>query len=238
MKPVNLLSAGPLLLLVGGVALAQLAAVRPLTGFTMYAGSAPLGILVAVGLFVARLGFKIPVPWWAIVLSLAPAVVVVISAIPAIRYPRINDVTTDLNEPPQFAAALEIPENRGRDMSFPPEFATLIRDAYPELQSVRVPVKGVKDVDALYQRVEELARSREDWNLSRTDSDSRTLEGTATTSLFRFKDDFVVRIRHEGDLALIDMRSKSRDGKGDLGANARRIAEFLSKIRAQPGAPP
>lgn len=238
MIPAYLMSAGPLLLLSGGVALARLAVVRPLAGFMIYAASAPLGILVAVGLVFARLGFKFPVPCWAIVLSLSPAVVVVISAIPAIRYPPINDITTDLADPPQFEAALDFPENRGRDMSFPSHFAPLIRDAYPELQSLRIPVKGGDDVDALFQRVEKVARSHNDWNVTRADFGSRTLEGTATTSLFRFKDDFVVRIRHEGELAIIDMRSKSRDGKGDLGANTRRIAEFLSKVRAQPGAPP
>jgi uncharacterized protein (DUF1499 family) len=232
------LSAVPLLLLVAGIALARLAVVRPLIGFLLYAASALLSILFTVGLLAARFGFKAPVPWWATVLAVAPAAVVVFSAIPAFRFPRINDITTDLDDPPQFAAALEIAENRSRDMSFPPDFAPLIRNAYPDLKPLRVPVEGDKDVNALFERVEGLARAQAGWNVVRADPISHTLEGTATTSLFRFKDDFVVRIRHEGNYAIIDMRSKSRDGKGDLGANARRIAEFLAKIRALPPTPP
>ena len=36
--------------------------------------------------------------------------------------PPINDITTDLDDPPAFAAALVIPENEGRDMAYPEDF--------------------------------------------------------------------------------------------------------------------
>ncbi len=54
----------------------------------------------------------------------------------------------------------------------------------------------------------------------------------ATTSVYRWQDDFVIRVT-AGDNggSIVDMRSKSRVGKSDLGANAHRIAAFLTDLR-------
>lgn len=57
------------------------------------------------------------------------------------------------------------------------------------------------------------------------------LEGVAESRIFRLRDDFVVRVRpEEGGGTRVDMRSKSRVGRGDLGANAERIHEFLQAL--------
>ncbi|MFB3106560.1 MAG: DUF1499 domain-containing protein [Pseudomonadales bacterium] len=58
------------------------------------------------------------------------------------------------------------------------------------------------------------------------------IEATATTFWFGFKDDMVVRIRPSGAGSVIDVRSVSRVGMSDLGANARRIGEFLEGFAA------
>jgi hypothetical protein len=51
--------------------------------------------------------------------------------------------------------------------------------------------------------------------------------------LFRFKDDVTVTIRRDGDTVTIGMRSHAHIGKGDLGANARRIRLFQEKLAAR-----
>jgi uncharacterized protein (DUF1499 family) len=49
--------------------------------------------------------------------------------------------------------------------------------------------------------------------------------------VFRFVDDVLVRVRPaDGGGALVDVRSKSRDGRGDLGVNAARIRAFAEKL--------
>ena len=59
------------------------------------------------------------------------------------------------------------------------------------------------------------------------------LEAIDTTDWFGLQDDIVVRIRAEGTTgSRIDIRSKSRDGESDLGVNARRIREFIAKLKA------
>ncbi|MGI9242300.1 MAG: DUF1499 domain-containing protein, partial [Verrucomicrobiales bacterium] len=54
-----------------------------------------------------------------------------------------------------------------------------------------------------------------------------------TSRGFAFKDDFIVRLSPltEGGVQ-VDVRSKSRVGKSDLGDNAARIREFLKKMRS------
>ena len=59
----------------------------------------------------------------------------------------------------------------------------------------------------------------------------RTIEATDTTRVFRFVDDIAIRVRAEGMASVVDVRSKSRDGRGDMGANAARIRAFLSALQ-------
>ena len=63
-----------------------------------------------------------------------------------------------------------------------------------------------------------------------SDSAAGRIEATATTRWFGFKDDVVVRIRPEGAGSRVDVRSMSRVGVSDLGANAARVREFLAKL--------
>jgi fatty-acyl-CoA synthase len=56
------------------------------------------------------------------------------------------------------------------------------------------------------------------------------LEATATTGWFGFKDDIAVRIRAVDGATRVDMRSVSRVGLSDLGANARRVSAFMDEL--------
>jgi uncharacterized protein (DUF1499 family) len=56
------------------------------------------------------------------------------------------------------------------------------------------------------------------------------VEATATTFWFGFKDDMVVRIVGKGEGSRIDLRSMSRVGQSDMGANAARITDFVDRF--------
>ena len=66
------------------------------------------------------------------------------------------------------------------------------------------------------------------------------LEAQASTLIFGFRDDIVVRLRETPDGTRVDMRSASRVGAHDLGENARRIKRFFAdldaKLQPEPGA--
>jgi uncharacterized protein (DUF1499 family) len=142
--------------------------------------------------------------------------------------PRINDITTDTAHPPQFVAAGSIAANHGRDMTYPgPSFAEQQRAGYPDL----APLKVAASPDEVYKRVVATAQQMPTWQITRNDATARALEGVDTTWLFRFQDDFVIEVQPQDGGSVVQMRSKSRDGKGDVGANAARIKAFFAKLR-------
>lgn len=57
------------------------------------------------------------------------------------------------------------------------------------------------------------------------------IEATATSGWFGFKDDVAIRIRPVEGAVRVDMRSVSRVGISDLGANSKRISGFMNELR-------
>ena len=158
--------------------------------------------------------------------GLAITAVVASQAGPSADYPPINDITTDLVDPPAFRALAEEPANAGRDMAHPgDEFAAAQREAYPDLAPLELPLSPA----AAFEHAEAAAESV-GWQVVRADRDRGELEATETTRLFRFVDDVAVRVRPGPSGSRVDVRSKSRDGRGDLGANALRIRRFREAL--------
>ncbi|CAG0999767.1 hypothetical protein MYXO_02928 [Myxococcaceae bacterium] len=146
-------------------------------------------------------------------------------ALPAREFPTINDVTTDPSDPPALVAAATDPENAGKDLAYPPEFAQPQRSAYPDVAPLRIE-KPPAEVFATAAAVAE----RLGWRIVRSDPITLSFEATHTSRSFRFVDDVVVRVRAEGDGARVDVRSRSRVGRSDIGANAARIRAFAAEL--------
>ena len=69
------------------------------------------------------------------------------------------------------------------------------------------------------------------WKIKSEDLNIGAIEATDSTFWYGFKDDIVIRIRaSEGGGSIVDVRSVSRVGLSDIGANAKRIRIFLSKM--------
>ncbi|MBI3769259.1 MAG: DUF1499 domain-containing protein [Deltaproteobacteria bacterium] len=76
------------------------------------------------------------------------------------------------------------------------------------------------------------------WDVTGTDRDRGAIAAVATTRVFRFKDDVAITVNHDGEGALVNVRSHSRIGKGDLGTNTRRIRRFQADLASRLGAAP
>ena len=151
--------------------------------------------------------------------------------------PAIHDVSTDLADPPQFrmlalrtdnlddVPGADDPEMRGLNPQ--QRWESLHRNAYGDVRTVRIS-EPVVDVVA---KAERLAKAR-DWDVAIADPIEGRVEATATTALFRFKDDVVLRVRpsEDGKGSVVDMRSVSRVGVSDLGVNAKRVRAFLADL--------
>ena len=136
--------------------------------------------------------------------------------------PLINDVATDLDDPPSFTKEQIGP--------LPEDFKPIIRQHYPDLKPATF--AGHKK-DITFQAALKTATSMPRWTIKYENVDDGLIEGMSVTAVFRFRDDFVIRVRSKDDGSIVDMRSRSRLGKGDLGANAKRIREYFDHLRKE-----
>jgi uncharacterized protein (DUF1499 family) len=224
------IAAGGLAIL--GPLLAYLGIVRPLVGFVLFALGGIIAVVLAVGAIVRLVRGRGLTPGSAT--SLLVAAVFLGLMVSGGDHPRINDFTTDVEDPPALQFAATLPENRGRDLSYPAEFAAVQRQCCGDLKSLEVPEPQA----AALERARRLAAAQPSWRITHSDPSSGTVEAVATSNLFHFQDDIVIRVRAKGgDASVLDMRSKSRDGQGDMGVNAARIRKFFVAFRTADGTP-
>lgn len=230
--PILALLAG--LIAVLGVACAHFGVVAPFTGFKLFAGGALLGGLASVvvslvGLMISR-GGRDPAgrtqSLTGLALGLGLMIIVLAAARTAGDAPRINDISTDLDNPPAFASATIVKEYAGRNMNYPAEFVEVVRTSYPDLKPLRVALSPEEAFDRAIATAESLG-----WEIVARSDSQLIFDARAVSTLFRFVDDISVRILRDGPGARIDMRSKSRDGQSDLGANAARIRKFFDALK-------
>jgi uncharacterized protein (DUF1499 family) len=185
------------------------------TAYAALAGALLAVLLLAVPRFRAR-GVALPV--LALLAGLAVFYVPYNFQSQARAVPPINDITTDTLNPPVYMT---------KPRPYPGEaFARQQQAAYPDLAPV---VLGVAPGEA-FKKAVAVAESM-GWEVVGRDAAAGTIEAVDTTKWFGFKDDIAIRVSAAAAGARIDVRSKSRVGRSDLGANARRIRAYLERIR-------
>ncbi len=141
--------------------------------------------------------------------------------------PAIHDISTDTGNPPEFvalrAARLAAPnglEYGGRHV------AEDQRAAYPDI----APITYAASPAAARERCLEIARGL-GWEIAPA-MDPLLVEATDRTLFFGFRDDVAIRITPlaDGRASRIDLRSVSRVGGSDFGANAKRVRRFLAEL--------
>ena len=203
-------------------------------GFLLLAGGtilALLGVVVGlVALVVSRKrGYAEDMPSLLIGIGVSALIIALMGMqfYTASSVPPIHNISTDIADPPEFAAVVAL---RG-DSSNPLEYnadqlGPLQREAYPWVVPLNL---AVSPADALALAEEALADLG--MEIVAVDAGTGTVEATATTFWFGFKDDVVVRVRADGSGSRVDVRSVSRVGQSDLGANARRIGQILEALQ-------
>lgn len=223
------------LAMVAGVVAAYSGAVRPFSGFRLFTAALPAAIgavLIGFAGLVLSRGDDADADRVrarnALLAGIAMVFAFFLAALPGRGVPRINDITTDPVDPPGFVAATQDPANAGRDMSYPAGFAEEQRAGYPNLAPIVVPGAPAE----VFQRAQ-AAAEKLGWKIVASDPAATRFEANQTSGLFHFVDDVSVRVRPDPTdptRSRIDVRSKSRDGIGDLGVNARRIEAFAKAV--------
>ena len=206
------------------------------TGLILFAG----GLLVAIASFTIAVVALI-VPRLRSVgskgLSLIVAANLAVMAGPAVLasrargVPVIHDVTTDPDHPPAFVAV--IPLRRAAGAVNPPEYpgvtvAEQQRRAYPDLAPLDLALAPAEAFAVAANAGRGLG-----WEIVAENPGEGRIEATATTAWFGFKDDIVIRLAPSGLGTRIDVRSKSRVGRSDGGANAARIRAYLAAVAGE-----
>jgi len=141
--------------------------------------------------------------------------------------PPIHDISTDLEDPPEFVALRPAREAAPNAVDHPgSDVARQQRAAYPDLAPVRLEAAPGAVIAAAAEVAREMG-----WEVVNVDRAAGRLEAVDRTFWFGFSDDIVIRAREAGDGGtLLDVRSASRVGLGDVGTNARRIRDFLGRL--------
>lgn len=163
--------------------------------------------------------------------------------------PPIHDVSTNPEDPPVYSARVMAERkaagaNPVHPLTTPlsqieayqkPRFADqstrtvaeLGKSGYPQLRTLTLEA----DRRALFEALADEARER-GWTIVTNDPAAGRFEATAETFWFGFEDDVAVSVapaEQPGRLR-VDARSTSRVGLSDLGANAKRLTDYLDAV--------
>jgi uncharacterized protein (DUF1499 family) len=194
------------------------------------AGISGVGVAIFYILWQRPLGLRLGVMFLAALCGLAAFYLPYRQQLMARLVPPIHDITTDTSNPPAFVAVLPLRAGAAN----PPEYAgaevaELQRAAYPDLMTLELATTP----DAVFAAAL-LVVAASGWELVDANAEAGRIEAVATTRWFGFKDDVVIRIQPgRTGASLVDLRSKSRVGRSDIGANAARIRGFLTALRQQ-----
>lgn len=155
--------------------------------------------------------------------------------------PFIHDVTTDFVNPPEILAAADLPRKNpaayagaDKDRRSEKTVAQVQQEAFPDI----VPLIAQADLQSTANAVRAVLADMKMETLAEGPVGAETgsgwrIEAVATSFWYAFKDDFIVRLTPVDDgTTRVDVRSKSRVGGSDLGANAARVRAFLKKLDA------
>lgn len=218
----------------GALTLARYDLIDKLSGFIAFMSMMiPVGVVAALGvlgLILARVtrasGVKAGL---GLVVALALLGAMYFAVIrPAGAAPALHDITTNVDNPPQFAT-LPLRADNLIPFNSLEEWRAAHRQGYPDI----APVLINKNASQVLADARALAESK-GWTIASVDQQGLQMEATAYAGYLRFRDDVIVKVSPVVDgSSRVDMRSVSRVGLSDLGYNAARIREFLGELPAQ-----
>lgn len=227
-----------ILLAAGGVAMAHFRVSSPIFGFYMVLAGALLSILFFLPAFVVAYKKGGAGPWLSALLGLAALGGGVHLFLEARKHP-INDVTTNTAQPPKFVHPVVLFQvEEGREFAgslrtltreYKPEMAPIQKARYGELAPAKAPFPP--HAEFLAALVKGIQGAFPDWRLVLIDKENFRVEAEAESKLFRFVDDVALEARAVDGATLVELRSRSRDGQSDLGANHKRLQELGEVVR-------
>jgi uncharacterized protein (DUF1499 family) len=185
-----------------------------------------LGRIIRRGLVIAALGLVIGgvaayFPWHASEMRGA--------------YPPMHDITTDAADPPSFDFAVSMrAAEQGASAAYPgAETAAMQQKFYSGIAPAMLDMPPAQTFD----RVIAVVKAK-GWTIVKSDPAAGIIDAYDRSFWFGFTDDIALRVTasdpRDSDHSRVDIRSGSRQGRGDFGVNAARVRGFLATLNAQP----
>lgn len=194
----------------------------PLLGVAIASALAAVAVvLVIIGFFMGGMSGRAIL---ALVVALAFLFVPLNTMRRGAQVPPIHDITTDLKNPPVFEAVPNIRAPSDNSLALDDKVLEQ-QAAHYALESVVLDLPPIAAFDIVLGYVQ-----AEGWEVVKAERGRGAIEASVQTPLFGFIDDVVIRLTPENNQTRIDMRSASRVGVSDLGANAARIQNFMALL--------
>jgi len=198
---------------IGGLVLAIIVAVAGLVriwfGGQIGAGQAFAGIAIAL------IGLALPLYYFSQFFLL----------------PRLNDVETTPRQPMQYSQlAARRPADANRIVEPDLAAAEIQEKAYPDLRPMELERSATETFDIVHEAVKRIG-----WTIVLNEPPGEQpgrIEATDRTMIMGYTDDVLVRVTGDDTHAFIDVRSVSRYGMHDLGANADRIRALFAEVKS------
>lgn len=212
-----------------------------------------LGALVLFGVFgFAAIGLLLallvkPRRGWgrALIALLVPTLALgfVVSVMAKARtIPPIHDVSTNIQDPPQYTPsviAARAAIDGGNTVSSMTAPVAMLKGksvgdvgqaAYPDIKTLTLAMPAAEAIGLTAS-----AAKAQGLKVVTVDAAAGRVEAVAESFWFGFKDDVAIRVRPDSAAgsSVVDIRSTSRVGVGDLGANAKRVRGLLAALKAR-----
>ncbi len=145
--------------------------------------------------------------------------------------PALTDVDTSPRAQTTFRRLASLRPTDANRLEKPDE-ETIERQevAYPDIRTMELERSATEVFDLVLEAVRRL-----DWNIEMSeaprDAPAGRIEATDRTMIMGFTDDVVVTVTGDDTHALVNVRSVSRYGLHDLGANATRIRTLFAEVK-------
>ena len=143
-------------------------------------------------------------------------------------YPPMHDITTDAADPPslEFSAGMRVAE-QGAPPAYPgADTAAMQQKFYPGIAPAMLDLPPTQ----AFERALGIATAK-GWTIVKSDPAAGIIDAYDRSFWFGFADDIAIRVTASGGGSRVDIRSASRQGRGDFGVNAARVRGFITALK-------
>ncbi len=176
-----------------------------------------MGVVRGNGLNIGTIGF--------VSLSLVLVAPAVLAIKEGASVPMIHDISTDLEQPLLYEKVLSLRADSDNSLELSETVMTMQKEHYTNIS----PLELVGEKSNMFAKSIQQAEAM-GWEVVSQDLERGHIEAVVATRIMGFRDDVVIRIGQQDDKVRVDIRSASRVGQTDLGANAARIVAFLDGL--------